>query len=102
VRPSDSRDLRIDQPPDGPTNSRKRLKAGFWASIVAPTGTPADLVDKLNLSINEILRSSVLVASLAKFNAKPKMRSSQDFAKFWLAETEKWTDITASVGFKAD
>jgi tripartite-type tricarboxylate transporter receptor subunit TctC len=54
------------------------------------------------VSINEILRSPELEASLAKFNAKPKTGSPQDFAKFWRAETEKWTNVITSAGIGAD
>ena len=65
-------------------------------------GTPANIVNKLNVSINEILRSPELEASLAKFNAKPKIGSPEDFAKFWHSETEKWTNVITSAGIKAD
>ena len=65
-------------------------------------GTPADIVNMLNASINEILRSPEREASLAKFNAKPKIGSPQNFAEFWRAETEKWTNVITSVGIKAD
>jgi len=98
-------DIRSDQLPTVPTTAESgfaMLQATFWASIVAPTGTPANIVDKLNVSINEILRSPELEASLAKFNAKPKIGSPQDFIKFWRAETEKWTNVITSAGIKAD
>jgi tripartite-type tricarboxylate transporter receptor subunit TctC len=98
-------DMRSDQLPAVPTTAESgfpMLQATFWASIVAPTGTPGNIVDKLNVSINEILRSHELEASLAKFNAKPKIGSPQDFAKFWRAETEKWTNVITSAGIRAD
>jgi tripartite-type tricarboxylate transporter receptor subunit TctC len=98
-------DVRSDQLPGVPTTAESgfpALKATFWASIVAPTGTPAETIDKLNVSINQILRSSDLQASLAKFNAKPKTGSPQEFAKFWRAETEKWTNVITSAGIKAE
>ena len=98
-------DMRSDQLPAVPTTAESgfpTLQATFWASIVAPTGTPANIVDKLNVSINEILRSPELEASLAKFNAKPKIGSPQEFAKFWRAETEKWTNVITSAGIGAD
>jgi tripartite-type tricarboxylate transporter receptor subunit TctC len=65
-------------------------------------GTPAHVIDKLNTTINEFLRSPEVEASLAKFNAKPKIGSPQDFAKFWRSETEKWTNVITSAGIKAD
>jgi tripartite-type tricarboxylate transporter receptor subunit TctC len=98
-------DVRSDQLPGVPTTAESgfpALKATFWASIVAPNGTPAETIAKLNVSINEILRSSDLQASLAKFNAKPKTGSPQEFAKFWRAETEKWTNVITSAGIKAE
>ena len=78
------------------------LKATFWIGIVAPIGTPATIVEKLNTSINEFLRRPEVEASLARFNATPKIGSPQDFAKFWRAETERWTNVITSAGIKAD
>ena len=78
------------------------LQATFWAGVVAPIGTPAHVIDKLNTSINEFLRSPEVEASLAKFNAKPKIGSPDDFAKFWRAETEKWTNLINAAGIRAD
>jgi len=78
------------------------LKATFWAGIVAPIGTPATIVEKLNTSIDKILRRPEVEASLAKFNATPKIGSPQDFAKFWRAKTERWTNVITSADIKAD
>jgi signal transduction histidine kinase len=78
------------------------LQATFWASIVAPIGTPEYIIDKLNASINQFLRSPEVEATLAKFNAKPKIGSPEEFARFWRSETEKWTNIIRSADIKAD
>ena len=78
------------------------LKATFWIGIVAPIGTPATIVEKLNTSINEFLRRPEVEASLTRFNATPKIGSPQDFAKFWRAETDRWTNVITSTGIKAD
>jgi tripartite-type tricarboxylate transporter receptor subunit TctC len=98
-------DVRSASLPAVPTtieNGFPTLQATFWAGVVAPIGTPAHVIDKLNTSINEFLRSPEVEASLAKFNAKPKIGSAQDFAKFWRAEREKWTKVITSAGIKAD
>jgi tripartite-type tricarboxylate transporter receptor subunit TctC len=98
-------DMRSASLPAVPTTTESgfpTLQATFWAGIVAPIGTPAHVIDKLNTSINEFLRSPEVEASLAKFNAKPKVGSPQDFAKFWRTETEKWTNVITSAGIKAD
>jgi len=98
-------EVRSDSLPAVPTTIESgfpTLQATFWAGVVAPIGTPAYVIDRLNTAINEFLRSPQVEASLAKFNAKPKIGSPQDFAKFWRAETEKWTNIITSAGIKAD
>ena len=78
------------------------LQATFCTGVVAPIGTPTHVIDKLNTPINECLQSPEVEASLAKFNAKPKIGSPQDFANFWRAETDKWKNAIRSAGIKAD
>jgi tripartite-type tricarboxylate transporter receptor subunit TctC len=78
------------------------LQSTFWAGIIAPIGTPASIVGKLNVTINEILKSPGLEANLAKINAKPKIGSPEDFAMFMAAETQKWTKVINSAGIRAD
>jgi len=98
-------EVRSDSLPAVPTTTESgfpTLQATFWAAIVAPSGTPTHVIDKLNTSINEFLRSPEVEASLAKFSAKPKLGSPADFAKFWHAETEKWTNVITSAGIKGD
>jgi tripartite-type tricarboxylate transporter receptor subunit TctC len=98
-------DIRSDQLPAVPTTVESgfpTLQGTFWTGIVAPMGTPSNIVNKLNVSINEILSSPELEASLAKFNARPKIGSPEDFAKFWRGETEKWTNVITLAGIKAD
>jgi len=79
-----------------------KLQAAFWSGVLAPAGTPASVVGKLNAAINESLKSAELQAILAKLGAKPKIGSPRDFADFMAAERQKWTEITTSAGIKAD
>jgi tripartite-type tricarboxylate transporter receptor subunit TctC len=78
------------------------LRSTFWAGIIAPMGTPASIVGKLNVTINEILKSPELEANLAKINAKPKISSPEDFAMFMAAETQKWAKVISAAGISAD
>jgi tripartite-type tricarboxylate transporter receptor subunit TctC len=96
---------RSPQLPAVPTTTESgfpTLQSTFWAGIIAPIGTPASIVGKLNVTINEILKSPELEASLAKINAKPKVGSPEDFAMFMAAETQKWTKVINSAGIRAD
>jgi len=96
-------EMRSASLPNVPTTTESGfaiLQATFWAGMVAPIGTPANIIDKLNTSINDFLRSPEIEASLANFDAKPKIGSPADFSKFWRNETEKWTHVITSTGIK--
>jgi tripartite-type tricarboxylate transporter receptor subunit TctC len=98
-------ETRNAQLPAVPTTTESgfpKLQATFWAGILAPAGTPASIVDKLNAAINEILKSPDLQANLVKLSAKPKIGSPQDFAAFIAAERKKWTEVANAAGVKVD
>jgi len=74
----------------------------FWTGIVAPAGTPADIVGKLNGAINASLKSPPVLANLAKFNVEPNLTTPQEFGAFIAAETAKWGGIVKTTGIKAE
>ena len=79
-----------------------QLQAAFWSGILAPAGTSARVVDKLNAAINDSLKSPELQASLAAIGARPMVGSPQDIAAFMAAETRKWSDVVSAAGIKAE
>lgn len=90
--------------PDVPT-MRESGFADFpgnpWAGIMAPHGTPAPIVDKLNATINDILRSPEAKASLARLNVLLQPGSKQDFAAFIAKQTPIWQEMVRDSGAKA-
>jgi tripartite-type tricarboxylate transporter receptor subunit TctC len=70
--------------------------------VVAPSGTPAAIVERLNAEINAALHTPALRETLAKLGAEPSTGPSQQFAEFIVAEVQKWRDIAASAGIKVD
>lgn len=70
--------------------------------VVAPAGTPAGVVDKLNAAINQGLNSREMEASLAKLGAQPSPGSAQEFAAFIAAERQKWMTVTTAAGIRID
>src|SRR5215217_3456949 len=74
----------------------------FWTGIVAPAGTSADIVAKLNAAIGESLKSPSIQAHLAKFNVEANLATPQEFAAFIAAEAEKWGGIVKATGIKAE
>ena len=91
--------------PDVPTTVESgypKLLASFWSGLLAPAGTPASIIDKLNGAVNEILRSKEAQTGLARLSAEARIGSPQDFAAFIAAEAPRWAAIAAETGIKVD
>jgi tripartite-type tricarboxylate transporter receptor subunit TctC len=92
---------RIAELPDVPTVREVGLPAltlEFWAGVLAPAGTPPEIVGKLNAAINETLRSPEMKESMAKIGFDAKIGSPQDFAAFIAEEIPRWAEIVNSTG----
>lgn len=82
--------------PDVPTTIESgfpKLQSTFWTGVLAPAGTPASIVNKLNAAINDALTSTEVEASLRNLSAIANISSPQGFATFIAAETQKWTEV---------
>jgi len=73
-----------------------------YIGVVAPAGTPAAVVKKLNAAINESLSSPEASAAFAQLGAEVRPVSPQDFAAFLAAETAKWADVARSANIKLE
>ncbi len=74
----------------------------FWTGVVAPAGTPAAVVERLNRVINDGLRSDEMKKSLARFRVEPRPGTPQDFAAFIASESKKWAGVISSAGIKVE
>jgi tripartite-type tricarboxylate transporter receptor subunit TctC len=74
----------------------------FWNGVLAPAGTPAAIISRLNAVINESLASPEMKASLARFKVEPKPGSTEDFARFIAAEVQKWSGVIKAAGIKVE
>ena len=93
------------QTPDLPT----MIEAGVpdftsvsFTAVVAPAGTPAAIVAKLNAAINESLKSPEIGATLTKLNVDAKTSSPDEFAAFLARERDKWTTVIKTAGVQAE
>jgi tripartite-type tricarboxylate transporter receptor subunit TctC len=90
--------------PDVPTVAEfvPGFEASFWTGIAAPKGTPAEIVDKLNRSVNAVLKNPNVTARLAEWGATALAGSPADFGKFVADETEKWGKVIRAANIKAE
>lgn len=70
--------------------------------VVAPAGTPASTIERLNGALNEALRSSDVRASFARLGIEPMIGTPREFAAVIAAEAPKWAEIVKSTGIKVE
>jgi tripartite-type tricarboxylate transporter receptor subunit TctC len=61
-----------------------------WFGLLAPAGTQAKIVGKVNADTTSVLSSAELRAALAQQGAQPGGGTPQEFARFMQAEIVKW------------
>ncbi len=87
---------RSTQLPDVPTTREAgypKLNAPFWLGVVAPAGTPAAIVDRLNAALRESLAPPETRARLAALSADIRIGSPQDFGQMLAEELALWTGV---------
>jgi tripartite-type tricarboxylate transporter receptor subunit TctC len=77
-------------------------EASGWQGICAPMGTPAGIVDRLNLEINAALAEPRIKARFADLGGTVLAGSPTDFGRFIAEETEKWAKVIRFAGIKAN
>ena len=95
---------RSDALPDLPTvgDFVPGYEASGWYGVCAPSRTPVEIVDKLNLEINAALADPKLKARLAELGGAALPGSPADFAKLIAEETEKWGKVVRAANIKAE
>jgi tripartite-type tricarboxylate transporter receptor subunit TctC len=78
------------------------LKATLWSGMLAPAGTPRDVLEKLNAAINDGLRSADMQVTLKKLGAEARGGTSQEFAAFLASEVQRWAAIIAATRIKPE
>jgi tripartite-type tricarboxylate transporter receptor subunit TctC len=77
-------------------------ESSAWYGIAVPKGTPADIVDLLNRTVNAGLADPTLKARFTDLSAVVVPGSPADFGKLLAEETEKWGKVVKFAGIKAD
>jgi tripartite-type tricarboxylate transporter receptor subunit TctC len=94
--------------PDVPTVSEagglllKNYEASSWFGLLAPAGTPAEVVNRIQQETAKALATPVIKERLLSQGAIPSGMSPADFSKFIAAETKKWAQVVKASGAKVD
>ena len=99
---------RIGLLPDVPTVAESGLpelasfEADQWYGIVAPAGTPAAIVQKLNAQINASLRSAEILQRLNTEGAVPTPQPPEVFGELIAREIIRWKPVVQQAQLKPD
>jgi len=91
--------------PDLPTIAEagvKGFEASSWFGLLAPAGTPADIVNRIQQETAKALQSPALKERLLSQGAIPSGNTPAEFTKFIAAETAKWAQVVKASGAKVD
>jgi tripartite-type tricarboxylate transporter receptor subunit TctC len=73
-----------------------------WQGVVAPAGTPPDIVNKLNGELNRIINADDFRQQLTNFGMEPNTMSSGDFSALVRADVQRWATTVKTSGAKLD
>ena len=80
----------------------KGYEASSWFGLLAPAGTPVDIVNRVQFETAKAMSSPVLKERLLAQGAIPSGMSPSEFVRFIDAETRKWAQVVKASGAKVD
>jgi tripartite-type tricarboxylate transporter receptor subunit TctC len=78
------------------------IYAGAWYGLMAPAGTPKDIVDKVAKATLEVLDTPEMKKRMIEFGAENPRLTGDDFQKFIVSEIERYKDIVKLAGAKVE
>lgn len=94
---------RWDKLPNVPTASESGLpgfEASVWYALLAPAGTPADIIAKLNAATNDYLKSDKAKSLFESLGVQAAGGTPKELEAFIAAELKKWGPVIKSANIK--
>jgi tripartite-type tricarboxylate transporter receptor subunit TctC len=89
--------------PDTPTMAEAGMpdfETSIWFGLVAPAGTPKDIVDKLAKAVAEASNAPEVVASWKPQGIDPITGGPEAFGRHIASETKRWGEVAVAAGLK--
>ena len=96
---------RVAQLPSVPTAAEAGLpglEVNAWFGLIAPKGTPAEIVARLNAEVRKAVVSAELREAIATQGLEPAADSPQEFADVIGKEMARWAQVVKTSGFKVE
>jgi tripartite-type tricarboxylate transporter receptor subunit TctC len=88
--------------PDLPTVAETvpGYEATIWLGVMAPKGTPKEIVTYLNAAINKVINRADVKEAWLKQGAIPLVKTPEEFDAFLRKDIDKWAAVVKSAGIK--
>lgn len=95
---------RSELTPDLPTIAETvpGYEATIWLGVMAPKGTPKDVIAFLNSNINKVLNNPEVKATWLKQGAIPLVKTPEEFDAYLRKDIEKWGNVVKVSGVKIE
>jgi tripartite-type tricarboxylate transporter receptor subunit TctC len=96
---------RVSSMPQVPTASESGVPgfdAGVWYAMLAPRGTPRDIVNRLNEEIRKVLADPGIREFLTKSGIDPEGGTPEELAKYLRSEITKWARVIKEANIRMD
>ena len=96
---------RFPRLPNIPTFAESGLpgfESNGWFGIVAPAGTPADVIAKLNAAFVTTLKDPDVIERIRALGAEPMPMTPDEFAAYIRSEIDKWLKVAAAASTKGN
>jgi tripartite-type tricarboxylate transporter receptor subunit TctC len=93
---------RSELTPDLPTIAETvpGYEATIWLGVMAPKGTPKEIITFLNTSINKVLNNPEVKTAWLKQGAVPLVKTPDEFDAYLRKDIEKWANVVKASGAK--
>ena len=91
--------------PDLPTLAEAgvpRYESTIWLGLMAPKGTPSEIVNKLNAEVRKIVAQPDVKATWARQGAVPMSMTVAEYNKYLHGDIAKWAPLVKASGIKVD
>jgi tripartite-type tricarboxylate transporter receptor subunit TctC len=91
--------------PDVPTvheSGVPNYEATIWLGLLAPKGTPRDVIERLNQAVTKITSQPEVRQQWGRQGATPLVMNPQQFEKYIQGDIAKWSRVIKTANIKAD
>lgn len=80
----------------------KNFDINPWFGLFAPAKVPANIINKINADVNDVMKSRDVTEKFAAQGAEPYLTTPQEFAAVLNADIAKWSQVVKSSGASVD